>query len=104
MEFDINCATPQSPTSEDESRQVILGVSRQSWHILPQLEILLEQSKITQEPRDALIAQQPEVVISFDSGEQRNEVDQLQSNSKTLAADFVRAFGLEDRPEDLYSK
>lgn len=51
-----------------------------------------------------MIVKQPEVIISFDTGEQRHESDKLQSSSKNLAAEFVRAFGLEDKPEDLYSE
>jgi hypothetical protein len=104
MQFDVNCATTETVHPEDELRQVIWGVSRQNWHILPKIDEFLERNKLPEGSRGTLLPQQPEVVISFDTGEQRHEIDRLQSSSNNLAADFVRAFGLEDRPEDLYSK
>lgn len=104
MQFDINCSTKESPNAGEELRPVLLGVSRHSWHVLPQIQDLLERNKITQEPKQAIIASEPEVIISFDSGERRTQVDKYQGSSKNLAADFVQAFGLEDDPEDLYSK
>lgn len=104
MQFDISCATPETIHPEDEVRQVVWGVSRENWHILPKIEAFLEKNKLPDESRGALVPQQPEVVISFDTGEQRHEIDRLQSSSNNLAADFVRGFGLEDKPEDVYSK
>lgn len=104
MQLDVNCATQDAEHSDDEMRRMVLGVSRQNWHILPQTEELLESNKLPEEARGTLLLRQPEVIISFDTGEQRNEIDQFQSSSNNLAAEFVRAFGLEDKPEDLYSK
>lgn len=105
VQLEVNCTTTDTEDQSDkEMRPVVLGVARQSWHILPQIEEQLEKNKLPLDARSALLPKEPEVIISFDSGERRNEVDQFQSSSKNLAADFVRAFGLEDKPEDLYSK
>jgi hypothetical protein len=89
---------------DDEHRQIVLGVSRQNWHVLPQLEEVLDKNKILSAQRTTVILKEPEVIISFDSGERRGQVDDAQTSSKTFASDFVAEFGLEDKPEDLYSE
>lgn len=88
----------------DERRQLVFGVSRQSWHMLPELERLLEENKLATGDDTAGMLNEPEIRISFDGGESRSQVDRAQTSGSKLAAEFVTSFGLEDNPEDLFSK
>lgn len=103
VQMKVNCGTRNEASSDSEHKDIVLGIHRKAYDILPSIEKQFA-SQPTMQQHD--ITAQPACYIGIDNGAQRTEDNEQMEEDDTadLGPDFVREFGLEEDPHDLYGE